>query len=286
MSYVDVGLVAVVLLSSACLMEPGDDLDDADRVDQALSGWQTVGPLPGDSDLSVPPRAEISFGSDWMEHANKPLFHGASVGLSVDPSRFPSCGTDGTVRAGLADSTGAIEEVVLDGGEPGRSRWGEATLPLEGEDLQIWLWVETDDGCIEYDSDFEQNYRFPLVNWHPIRVRFDADWSEHVEGTLVPGATLVVDYDWDRLPDCRVIYRGFPGWEILAHVRFDTGPDLPAQSVTRNGGWTDPGVTPVLAVFPIPVDAHSIELWFENDQYPPTCHSWDSNWGQNYRFDF
>jgi hypothetical protein len=56
--------------------------------------------------------------------------------------------------------------------------------------------------------------------------------------------------------------------------------------VTRNGGFAEPGVFPVLAVFPIPAEAHSVELWFENAQYPPTCHGWDSDYERNYRFDF
>lgn len=271
----------------ACMMETdelGDEAVGGER--SSISGEQTVGPLDADSDLSEPPSAQITFASWWNEHVRGPLFQGAPLSLSVDPSRFPTCGTDGVVRAGIRAADGSVTEVVLDGGESGHYRWGEAQLPSEGDEVEIWLWVEGDDGCVEYDSDYGRNYRFSLHAWRPVRVRFGADWSETVEGALEPGGVLVVDYAWERLPDCRVNYRGFPSWEILAHIRFDAGDPIPAQSVTRPGSWADRTVTRVLAVFPIPEDAHHAELWFENGQYPPTCRTWDSDYGNNYHFSF
>jgi hypothetical protein len=272
---------------SACVAEVGElDEDELDEDRVALSGEQRTGPLDADADLGTPPPGQVSFSSYWNEHVNGPLFHGARLSISVDPSRFPTCGTSGIIRAGIAAEDGTVDEVELDGGESGYYRWGEAVLPAAGREVQIWLWVEGPDGCVEYDSDFGRNYRFELNVWRPVRVRFDSDWTETVEGELEPGGVLVVDYDWERLPDCRVIYRGFPGWEILAHIRFDTGDLVPAQSVTRPGSWADPTVRRVLAIFPIPEDAHHAELWFENGQYPPTCRTWDSDYGRNYHFDF
>jgi hypothetical protein len=285
-AFTGIGLV-LMTLATGCLAEvAGGDDGEAARGDEALSGDQTTGPLPADSDLSEPPTASIFFTPDWGESTYGVLYQGASVSVSLDPSRFPTCGTDGTVFAGTTTEDGLVTETVLDGGTPGDARWGTVELPPSGRELQVWLRVEGDDGCVEYDSEFGRNYRFALHAWRPVRVRFGDDWSETVEGTLEPGGVLVVDYDIDRLPWCRVIYRGWPGWEILAHVRFDAGGPVPAQSVTRLNGMYSSDMLRVLAVFPIPDDAHHAELWFENDQYPPTCQAWDSDFGNNYHFWF
>lgn len=279
------GLVLAILAAGCAVAGPdGDDLEAA-RGDEALAGDQTYGPLPADSDLSMPPTASIFFSAEWSESTWGVLYQGAAVSVSLDPGRFPACGTDGTVVVGVRSEDGPVTETVLDGGTPGDARWGTLVLPATGRELQVWLRVEGDDGCVEYDSEFGRNYRFPLHAWRPVRVRFGDDWTETVEGTLEPGGVLVVDYDVDRLPWCRVVYRGFPGWEILAHVRFDAGGPVPAQSVTRLNGMSS-DMARLLAVFPIPDDAHHAELWFENDQYPPTCQAWDSDFGSNYHFWF
>ena len=255
--------------------------------------------LPRETDLATPPSGSLDFHvdydyssgeprvRDWLETARGPLYAGSSVRVSVAEQRFPSCGTWGTVTASARLPDGRILEAALSEGEPGSLRWGELALPGGIDGLELWLRAENG-GCVEYDSDFGRNYRFEIAEWSPTAIRFGADWGEQAEGTLRKGGALVVDYDIARLPNCRVVYRGFPSWTVKAWVRFDDGTLYVQRLVefrygeqgTPDGGWASK-----LAVFPIPRAANAVELWFENDQYPPTCHEWDSNYGSNYRFE-
>ncbi len=275
------GALALVLVACGPLV----DGEAPGAADLGLAGDQSVGPLPADADLATPPGASIQFGADWNEYLSQPLYAGAELMITVHPSRFGQCGTAGRVHAGLGYPDGSVEELLLDQGWPGYDRYAMTTLHAGAERVEIWLWADNDDGCLEWDSNFGHNYVFTPHAWEPVRVRFGADWSEQVEGQLKAGGVLVIDYDWQRLPDCRVIYRGFPSWEILVHLRWDDGSYTPAQSVTRHGDMYSCSIDPVLAVFAIPEGARQVELWFENTQYPPTCRTWDSNYGRNYTFD-
>ncbi|MFH1808853.1 MAG: DUF6209 family protein [Pseudomonadota bacterium] len=280
-------LRSIILVSSLVgLCSCGLDLDGDQPVDErALAGDQTYGPLASDADLATPPGASINFGENWGEYVNQMLYAGAELMITAHPSRFTVCGTTGRVHAGLRYADGDTREVLLDQGWPGYDRWAMTVLRADVTAVEIWLWADNDAGCVEYDSAFGDNYHFALRPWKPVRVRFSDDWSERVEGELHADSVLVIDYDWDRLPQCRVVYRGFENWEILAHLRFDDGTYVPTQSVTRYGGQGDNHVHPVLAVYPVPVGARHVELWFENTQYPPTCQAWDSDFGHNYHFD-
>jgi hypothetical protein len=151
--------------------------------------------------------------------------------------------------------------------------------------METWVRAEAPDGCVVYDSDFGMNYELAAHMWAPTLVRFGDDWSERASGPLLRGGVVAIEYDLDRLPDCRVIYRGFPGWDIIAHAAFD-GVVVPGHSVVRSAGPGAYGLErePALAFFAIPWDASELELWFENDQYPPTCRAWDSDFGSNYHF--
>lgn len=275
-------LLLVVTYAAACSTGPLDGAADVSSETQAV--LQTRGPLPESSDLSTPPNASLFLGPEWQQYQQGPLYLGGEVQLSVDPSRFPTCGTLGTVTAFLRAEDGQVTEVVLDQGEPGEYRWGASWLPVQGGTLEIWLRSSRDDGCEEWDSRFGENYRFDLTPWRPVRMVFAADWTETVaaEGGLRAGDTLIIDYDFGRLPDCRVIYRGFPGWDIVAHLRID-GKEVISQSLV--GRPDPPTVTRQLGVIPIPLGARRIELWFENSQYPPTCQAWDSDFGRNYPVD-
>jgi len=272
-------IIGLILVGSTACGLQGDSAEDAER---ALSGNQTRGPLPADADLGVPPAASLSFASGWSEFLNGPLYQGARISVSVDPSRFPTCGTVGEVSLGMRAEDGTVSYTHLTEGTPGNTRWGPVTLPVAGSGIEVWLKVDDGAGCVEWDSAFGDNYRFPLAAWRPVRLTFGADWSETLERPLRAGDSLVIDYDWARLPQCRVIYRGFPGWDIIAHLRFDDQEPIGQSTV----GFLD--MTTIerrLVVVTVPEDAHHLEIWFENDQYPPTCKAWDSDYGRNYQFD-
>ena len=48
-------------------------------------------------------------------------------------------------------------------------------------------------------------------------------WPASQEGTIVAGASLRIDYDAERLPQCRQPNSN-TAWEIAMHDRFDDGP--------------------------------------------------------------
>lgn len=104
------------------------------------------------------------------------------------------------------------------------------------------------------------------------RLVFDADWTEHREGVLAPGAEMTVVYAQSRLAQCKKTQGNFQLWDITAHVVFSPGGQLRAASV--RGGQT---------TMAVPTDAQSATLWFEATN-TSGCHVWDSNFGANYVF--
>jgi len=247
-----------------------------------------------ESDLAVPPSGALLFSVDanypeatgeWQERVDAPLFQGAEARVTVTRDRFPFCGIEGVVKMGLLTESGQLYEVALEGGCPSCSyREGRFTVPSEGRELQVWFWAEND-GWVEYDSSFGRNYRFPVHRWQPAVARFAADGAESLEGELQPGGALVVDYALDRLTQCRTSHHGFPSWTVLAHVSF--GGAALKQPVVRfeydDSGIPTGGYAQARAVFPVPYEATSVQVWFENVGYPG-CQAWDSDFGRNYRF--
>ena len=247
--------------------------------------------LPAGADLSTPPGATLYFGPDWKQTLSDSLYGGATIQVEAGPSRFPRCGISGTVTVSARLDDGRVLQAVLDQ----RTTWwaaGALTIPTGTHAMDLWLRSERADGCVEYDSAFGKNYPFAVHTWAPTEVHFNADWSERADGPLVAGGALVVDYAMARLPTCRGVYQDLPTWDILAHLRFDTGEEL-TQTVLD---WNAPGgvrrtAAPGLAVFPIPEGARHVSLWFENSEWTPGyplpagCPGWDSNYGKNYGYD-
>jgi hypothetical protein len=106
-------------------------------------------------------------------------------------------------------------------------------------------------------------------------ISFPQSGPPTLTGTLAASGQLHVDYDLDRLTTCRGTHNGYPAWDIDATVRF-----LPS----------DVRVTQGLRSYPldtwVPEGTTAVELWFRNytggDGH---CEAWDSNGGQNYRFE-
>ncbi|MBN2358059.1 MAG: hypothetical protein JXR83_01310 [Deltaproteobacteria bacterium] len=256
--------------------------DGDSQLVEALSGFQTYGPLPADADLSVPLASSIYFGPDWSESISQPLFQGAAITITAHADRFPHCGSAGLVVAFIGYPDGQVVPVGLMEGTPGCDRWGRAALRRDVNAIEIWLQAQGDN-CVEWDSQYGANYRFELRPWNPARIRFNADWSEQVEGRLARGGVAVIDYAWERLPNCRIVYRGWESWDIIANAQFDSGEMPYGQSVAYSDQGSN-GKQRRLAVFAIPQNANDVALWFENTEYPPLCHEWDSDYGRNYHF--
>jgi Family of unknown function (DUF6209) len=103
-------------------------------------------------------------------------------------------------------------------------------------------------------------------------LRFHAGWREELEGDIVPGGKLRVDYAPQRLPDYRGTYKNKPTWDIVAMVLFSPGGQLQSGSVAKK---------PLEVV--VPSDASEVTLWFQNTDGSGGA-AWDSRYGENYRF--
>lgn len=104
-------------------------------------------------------------------------------------------------------------------------------------------------------------------------ITFGADWSESVSGVMVEGGKLTIAYDDARLADCRGTQGGVPQYSVTAHYRLgeETGSVVVA-------GLTN-GQKPTIEL----EGSGELTLWFEATN-KWGCHAWDSDFGDNYRF--
>ncbi|GAA4605657.1 uncharacterized protein YraI [Actinoplanes octamycinicus] len=111
-------------------------------------------------------------------------------------------------------------------------------------------------------------------------LRFAADGTDRVDGTLEAGRSVLVDYDLARLAQCRNQYAGGDAWAIGVYYRIDGGP-IATQPVSR----LDENRHNVKAPVPIdlPLGAHDLELWFHAGDRAG-CSEYDSRSGANYHY--
>ena len=109
---------------------------------------------------------------------------------------------------------------------------------------------------------------------------FDDAWNETVSGTLLAGDRVRIEYDLDRLTECRGSTNGSEVWGVTGYASFDGG-EPQAFAVSRlNAGV----VEPVGASLEIPATASRVAMWFAiNNRWG--CIAYDSNLDQNYAFD-
>src|SRR6266511_261218 len=62
-------------------------------------------------------------------------------------------------------------------------------------------------------------------------LRFLAGWREIQEGAIRRGGKLLIQYDPEKLPHCRVNFRGAEFWDIEVNVRFHPGEQMHCASV-------------------------------------------------------
>jgi hypothetical protein len=140
-------------------------------------------------------------------------------------------------------------------------------------------------------------------------IRFLADWSHVVEGTIEPGNMIVVYYAPERAR-LRPIFRGSEAWDFRGTGHFLPGGEIESGYVVRYTSsdeqlnWSEnegslqqtsrrssphpPGFSHSPVAVPwklkVPAEASHVEMWFENtDVYRSSW--WDSRYGQNYRFE-
>ena len=111
-------------------------------------------------------------------------------------------------------------------------------------------------------------------------IHFAADGTERLDGVLRAGESVVIDYDFARLPNCRARYAGGDAWSIVLHHRVDGGP-ISTQAVTRLDETRHNVKAP--ATIDLPPGGHDLELWFRAGDRAG-CGEYDSRSGANYHY--
>lgn len=106
---------------------------------------------------------------------------------------------------------------------------------------------------------------------------FAADWTMTQSAPIVSGAQAVLRYDLARLPHCRIWYRGYPAWDIVAYWSVDGGPvaSAPVTRLDADGQRVATDVT-----FAVP-PGRDLALWFHASD-EGGCSEWDSDYGRNF----
>lgn len=109
----------------------------------------------------------LSFGADWSEAASGPLVAGDRVWVDYDPARLPRCRG---VKYGRP-AWGLTGFWRVNGGEVGSFPVVMHSAPPEPvfevpEAGELELWFSNTDvyGCVDWDSDWGANYRFPVAS--------------------------------------------------------------------------------------------------------------------------
>ena len=96
------------------------------------------------------------------------------------------------------------------------------------------------------------------------------------------GRQLFVEYNANRLPNCRASYNGLPAWGVAVYVRFQPG-GLIFEYGWSGGDLQPNGFFPPLEI-KLPLNGDRLELWFRStDRFG--CSEWDSQYGANYVFE-
>lgn len=108
---------------------------------------------------------------------------------------------------------------------------------------------------------------------------FHADFTQEASSALVEGDTVSVIYDESRLPDCRGTTSGNPAWTITGYWQL-TGK----HGAKETGSFTVAGLNASVAApsIPLTVDGE-LSVWFQNNNRWG-CNAYDSNFGDNWRF--
>jgi uncharacterized protein DUF6209 len=104
-------------------------------------------------------------------------------------------------------------------------------------------------------------------------LRFLSGWSQEQVGDIRAGEPLQIEYDPQRLPECRSDRYGQPAWNIAAYLRFHPSGQEQVRGLVSGPLKVD-----------IPDDTSQVEMWFNNTDQTG-CVAWDSRYGQNYWFE-
>ena len=234
--------------------------------------------------------AVLAFQSDWTIEQRGQLVEGGAVRVQYDSSRLPTCrgdqnGHPGWTITGYYSLNGAdAGSFYLDGFSP-TSEPAEPTFKLT-EPGQLALWFQNTSvwGCSDYDSNFGDNFNFDVAGageqpppGSSAVLTFGADGKPKLAGKLARGGELRIDYDPERLTDCRGSQYGNPAWTITGYYRI-AGSE-PQSFYVAGFSPTGSVTAPLLELD----RSGDLELWFQNTSRWG-CSAFDSNDGANYSY--
>jgi hypothetical protein len=121
----------------------------------------------------------------------------------------------------------------------------------------------------------------------PVSITFTKDFQQVAHGDLLPGRTVTLNYDAERLPHERSA-----GWVIRAYYRLGAGACVKSVDL-----WSETGViltkrdeqpgqgTMLIGTIDVAADSEYLAVWFLNTGRSGTQY-WDSNFGRDYYFRF
>ncbi|MGA9524900.1 MAG: DUF6209 family protein [Myxococcaceae bacterium] len=225
----------------------------------------------------------ITFHDDWGISRSNLFIEGGTVRVVYDPDRLPQCRGDSNGRPawGITGyyriNDGPIGSFEAGGASPSNGTQEPVFTLTEKGTLSLWFQVTNRWGCSHWDSNFGKNFTFEIAS--KPTVHFNKDGSVLTDGIVGSTPEFTVDYDLERLPECRATYAGHGAWDIIVYYRFDGGEVTykPLSELQGTGRVKAP------AKIPIPAGANQVELWFMNSDRAG-CARWDSNLGENYTF--
>jgi len=251
-------------------------------------GWQD-GLAATTAALTVDHEAELRFQADWnVVQANLPIYAGGRLKVVYDPIRLPSCravynGLEAweivMYWRALPDTT--VREVTL--AQAGPSVAQVLAVPEGATEIEAWFLGSDFQGCREWDSNLNANYRFAVRPPAAVStVAFGSDWTEATDRPIVQDGLLRIDFAPSRLRACRATYAGGRAWNIIAGYAFQPGGETGAVAL-YDGDYFAGEAAVTQPQVPVPTGATSVALWFSNSDRAG-CVAWDSDFGANYTF--
>lgn len=237
----------------------------------------------------------LRFPANGNLNAEGVVLSGQTLNIEYDPIRLAQCRgknssgvEDWTVQAFLAIDGEA--PLVLDMIE-GRGTLFPYAVPRsvlipDGQQLDIWFKASDVTGCVQWDSNQNQNYDFKIHRLEEIpTLSFHANWQLEQSGELKGGHPVRLHYDLDRATTCRTGgYHGSASWDVIPKL-FVNGTAVSAQTITYARSWSQRGQQDVVVMLP---EGKELTLWFENSGYEyyagRACVAYDSNFGKNFHF--
>jgi hypothetical protein len=235
-------------------------------------------------------KATIAFRSDWSIEVSGTLVEGARVEVDYDSSRLSDCRGDQnghpawTITGYYALNGSEAQSFFVDGFSATSAPADPAFTLTEPGELELWFHNTSRWGCSAYDSNFGDNFAFEVgtVESEPPAgpqavLTFGPSGEAELSGELQRGGELRIDYDPERLTDCRGDQNGGPAWTITGYYSLDGAE--PESFHVAGLSATSTVTSPV-----VPLGrSGELELWFHNTSRWG-CSAYDADDGGNYRY--